>query len=447
MDSEFNASCLSSQALSDLLYAEDVEDTEIVEDADVAHPKQSRHETPNMEPESPPLRFLDLPRELRDLVYDFALVDEKPQLDIFRVNRQLYEEASLIFFSRNEFEFRDLPVALQALSSNHDAVKNIRRIRLYIYEQPQDHDDGLYYNKDGAFGKLCDLFATKSQLLKLFLYIDDSGINSTTPQNAVLTKTQSYAIPPWVYHLTRLDRLRSLHFIWHCSLVSYFGTMLSAAKLMRTTMLHNGATMSNTQGIRLFRHHQMIQNDNDVCGIRIPVRSLQLEMKFDDNGHSNFHHYRRIRMQPYCWCMDCGRFETEGFCECGGPFRDEGCESCEIECWKLCECGSSRYYCGLFDKENTVHQLFSNEGEATPTADNVWNSKKWGGKPFQEYLPAGATEKDFFNAKAWTNAECHQVELPQTWDGDYTGSDFGDNDSMFTVHGWSDEEETEVGNN
>jgi hypothetical protein len=95
---------------------------------------------------------------------------------------------------------------------------------------------------------------------------------------------------------------------------------------------------------------------------------------------------------------------------------------------------------GVPEPGNTIHQLLPDENEDVPTEDHMWNSKKWGSKPFLEYLPEGATEEDFHKAKAWEEAGYH-LELPEKTDGDYAVSDFSDNDSLASVHGWSDDED------
>jgi hypothetical protein len=68
-----------------------------------------------------PLGFLDLPREIRDQIYDLILVSSKriypsknqatisPCLGILRTNRQIYHETVVILYSENTFQIRGTP--------------------------------------------------------------------------------------------------------------------------------------------------------------------------------------------------------------------------------------------------------------------------------------------------------------------------------------------------
>jgi hypothetical protein len=95
--------------------------------------------------------------------------------------------------------------------------------------------------------------------------------------------------------------------------------------------------------------------------------------------------------------------------------------------------------CGHTGKR-AIHQLLPDENKYVPTENHIWDSRKWGSKPFLEYLPQDATAEDFFKAKAWEEAG-YDLRPQMPVEGDYAESDFGDDDSTYSVHDWSDDED------
>lgn len=64
--------------------------------------------------------------------------------------------------------------------------------------------------------------------------------------------------------------------------------------------------------------------------------------------------------------------------------------------------------------------------------------KEWGDRPLQVFLPYHVNVEDFHGMKALAEAG-FDLQLGYKNDG-YVDSDFGDTDSLISVHGWSDDE-------
>ena len=102
-----------------------------------------------MPPECP---FLALPGELRNRIYQFALVAAKPfavrlqwnrppDAALLRVNRQIFDEASGYFYAENTFRFPEAlfvgaPILQQLRTLYRVSMGRLRMMRSVVYEVP-----------------------------------------------------------------------------------------------------------------------------------------------------------------------------------------------------------------------------------------------------------------------------------------------------------------------
>ena len=148
---------------------------------------------------------------------------DSQNLSIFLGNRQIYQEASEIFYSRNKFDFgwkdwrslnpsgalnySDSVIYSDSLKNvsgflqdrSEHALENLKSIRFALSCFDQDEIPETYWYKSSEFTMVCETLAGKCKLIEL---------------NVGILETEQYAGPhPCLKQLTKLKNLQQLH-IW-----------------------------------------------------------------------------------------------------------------------------------------------------------------------------------------------------------------------------------------
>jgi hypothetical protein len=338
--------------------------------------------------------------------------------------RQAYTEAMPLLYSRCSFEFgADPGYGSSVRSTLHffakvipkAAYKHVRYLSFQIQERIES-DGGttvLSTTPAGGEGKgdgeyLIRLFTLfkASQLRHLNLSVVNQTKYSHSPRNnSIDLGSEPYrGVSDWVTPILTIKNLDRLTLRWSYTDVTCLGRALAAAKLMRSSMLKNGNIWKAQDGIRVCLRHKK------DCGYRGQDRRLVFDMDIDARGNSHLDHVRRVKFIPDGWCSSCGSFAASG---------KVGYKDCA---------------CGALKKSYRGHK-------------GLWTGNDWDGKPLQNFLPEDVTDDDYYQANAFADAgfqlQFHGVCWYETGREDYTDSDFGDNDSLNSVHGWSDNEETD----
>jgi hypothetical protein len=425
----------------------------------------------SVRPEPNPFHLLHLPRELRDVVYRFALVQDHPlvpivhrdrnrpsiTLAIFRASRQLYQETVSVFYHRNVFKFRTARDAMWFFNYKPDHVKDIHHLALELGVIIQQLGVHLYHFmvkreqlEHENFETLCSLLSTHGELRSMSLNVRGGWTYRPEPQH------MTPQVPGWVAPLLGIRNLHRLSLYWDCGEDYPEGKLVemrTVARLLCAKMLQNGSTMSGAKGIRILKPHltadylkpQMTADSLKYGKFRIRRRRTELEMSIDKDGY--FERKRRVKVLPSSWCEACGRFEAPpSNCSCGGDLHPcDGILFGYDHHVPLCDCGqgpSMMYYADK-NKLDTMLRLPSAENGSRPAEEHAWDNKRWGAKSLQEYLPQGTTEDEFLEAKTLLEAG-YILQLHRNCQRcDYSDSDFGHNDSLLSVHGWSDDEDAE----
>lgn len=173
-----------------------------------------------------PFRFLDLPSEIRNHVYTTLLVEKQKrtfvgavivksldqsygrgyrsnkalEVQIFLVSRQLYTEASAIFYSKNMFTGTRLDAVAPFLRDRPDYVQaQIRSVSVPLdtdFDILREKKWSLQHNK---FRDLCLLLSDRNcfpNLAQLDLCTQSIGIHTQLPQSAV--KALSFIADPTI---------------------------------------------------------------------------------------------------------------------------------------------------------------------------------------------------------------------------------------------------------
>lgn len=165
--------------------------------------------------ESRPFRFLDLPPEIRDHTYTILLVEKGKmtsvdvvtvkllgqnygrgycsnkalELQIFLVSRQLYVEASAIFYSKNMFTGTRFDAIALFLRDRPDYVQaQIRSVSVPLDTDFRIVNERKWSSQHQRFGDLCLLLSDRNCFFKLTqvdLCTQSIGLHTQLPQSAV----------------------------------------------------------------------------------------------------------------------------------------------------------------------------------------------------------------------------------------------------------------------
>jgi hypothetical protein len=96
---------------------------------------------------------------------------------------------------------------------------------------------------------------------------------------------------------------------------------------------------------------------------------------------------------------------------------------------------SSKAIVPIFEENETNPNCTKNQALRH---DRPWNSKEWGDRPLQEFLPYHVNIEDFRGMKTLAEAG---FSLQLGYENDrYLDSDFWDTNSLISSHEWSDDE-------
>lgn len=333
--------------------------------------------------------------------------------NVLRMCRQIYKEAKPILYSQVRFivvaevwyysSFKAVWYFLKEIVP-FDSLKNIRYLEFSIEERIHNNVTTTIPCDDDIFKNLCSILANEMHLHHLTINVQNRVRYFSPHRNTIDRSTEAYhEVPEWVKQLLAIKRLDKLTLQWEYLDVSCLERTLKSARLMRTTMLKNGKDTKDKDCTVRLRH-------NEGQRARLRDRYLEFSMDLDKNGDSHLELKKRVKVMPNHWCRSCGRFPSSehDICICGLPI------------------GSKLITPGM-EEEGPVAKHH-----------RPWDSNDWGGQPLQAFLPDGVTEEDYFKAKALAEAGFRLQR--SRWNQDMD-SDYGDNDSLNSVHGWSDDEQ------
>lgn len=229
---------------------------------------------------SPSLRLLDLPRELRDMVYGFTLVRDHievaspkrrvadPNLAVFLTNRQVYQEATEVFYSRNNFRFTSsgltkIPSVATCLAflKDRSGTKYIKSLTLAL--EPYSNvmfgtlNSAVIQNDSTIIGLINCINTSLPQLEHLGLTFNGRPLDVRQLPWEINGDSYSVSQMPllWIKHLFTLRKLKSLYIRHRCD--EKFGDpacLVAFVSLLRAHLLVNGEHLG-TQNIRKHNRH------------------------------------------------------------------------------------------------------------------------------------------------------------------------------------------------
>lgn len=259
---------------------------------------------------SPSLRLLDLPRELRDMVYGFTLVRDHievaspkrrvadPNLAVFLTNRQGYQEATEVFYSRNNFRFTSsgltkIPSVATCLAflKDRSGTKYIKSLTLAL--EPYSNvmfgtlNSAVIQNDSTIIGLINCINTSLPQLEHLGLTFNGRPLDVRQLPWEINGDSYSVSQMPllWIKHLFTLRKLKSLYIRHRCD--EKFGDpacLVAFVSLLRAHLLVNGEHLG-TQNIRKHNRHCAYLG-NDGLWARKSTRIYEVECYDDEAGES-----------------------------------------------------------------------------------------------------------------------------------------------------------------
>ncbi|KAJ8110984.1 hypothetical protein OPT61_g6312 [Boeremia exigua] len=346
--------------------------------------------TPIQRPEMP-FPILNLPRELRDHIYECALapndaivdirpgwinrlLGDKPRfnpiMNLFLVNRQIMTEAKPLFYNKVTFGFQMACVEdAQAIISflKNPPVETLPKVRLQIYSSilltsgiTKWKTIALLLSQCGirhielrsTFKMEVDFYKAKRSLSYSFEeaeYYNLLNLRETTVTTCTLALLCE--LP------TQLRNLESIK-------IEYEGDSVHSTGVASTSGYMRNVMFMARDSFLL--DHQSPPVDGDL-GVRLRYRALgdsysvTSELAINRHGSTPIQSEWRSKVNPDRWCPRCGAFQDTR--------TDE--EICIRNCDK-----------------------------STPKSTHVtWDSNNWHGGPLRDYLPSDVNEVDFEDAK------------------------------------------------
>ncbi|KAF2130057.1 hypothetical protein P153DRAFT_230004 [Dothidotthia symphoricarpi CBS 119687] len=356
-------------------------------------------------------------------------------LNICLVNRQLFEEAGQIFWGENTFVFTSFTDALRFLrSKNGTTLSKIRNLGIVFSEEMDEAGIEIDQDMMKALTKFCTLVASKCHLRSLELGIhNDNTPGDTNPHLNPQTPPHKQ-IATWAHPLLQIHTLHRLRIYWEYKDLVHLPRTLQTAALLRSAMLQNSTTIPPNRGISVRSRHHLSHSNR-----RTPHRALKFEMHLTSTGKTLLPRERSTRVLPNAWCTACGRFATLPSCACGAKQTLDTCPTCnDVVHTSFCACGVEARG-GVYTADPAgLAQVLNLEQVGPVGGRDVWDARKWGDGALHEYLSHGVTEGQFFEARALLEGGL-RLELPGPLDGeDYAASDFGEGDSLLSLHDWDE---------
>ncbi|KAF2814791.1 uncharacterized protein BDZ99DRAFT_184750 [Mytilinidion resinicola] len=258
----------------------------------------------------------------------------RPHLQIFLTNKQIYEEAQLIFYSKNTFAFSEVPACAAFLHDRSpETLRTIRSIEFHVDEKIDPPTDDVqdvkkqpYIYSGGRDMALGELISQRMAFRHLTLFIrtflvgefdDDYERWDWANREKVEMSTEWYSwIPAWVPTFPRINKnLDSLEVVWEADAARVVGRSVKAVRAMRSAMVKNSGkfTYPKNEGIRVLmrRRHQGFGHSH-----RDSDRFMTVHMQADQHGRSTIRQRQNALWDPEGECCHCNRDEELDPCAC-----------------------------------------------------------------------------------------------------------------------------------
>lgn len=288
--------------------------------------------------------FLQLPRELRDQIYEYALICKsrfclyrhsdfedignasalyysgEPIMNLFLVSHEINQEAVMVFYGKTMFNFHGLLVEraihLFLTTVPDHLLAKIRKVHLSL--ENIDTSDQSSHRKHLSWPESLDILASKCRLthLKIDIYCDCCSLSQDIDESTILS------VQTW---LNMCTSIRGLH-----RLVVNIMIAASEADFIRQLMTQVIPTAVKMKTCMLNNGHNF--DSDSLHGVRIRVDPRLSDPTFDDDSYSDvkidldqygktpLENEWRVRVYPDVWCPACGQFEGEGailsYCGC-----------------------------------------------------------------------------------------------------------------------------------
>ncbi|KZM22551.1 hypothetical protein ST47_g6329 [Ascochyta rabiei] len=384
----------------------------------------------------------DLAYRIQSITNSYGWTDDRPMLDIYLCNRQaclevhpLLYEKTFSYFESVMRQQQSVMAAKRFLASRPHSCSLIRRLGVYAEEEAYSGQSALSSITPEDFKTSIEYIASHCQLRYLKIRVYNWHLNEVADFRtgmAMFGKSKEIGdVSEWVKCLSVWNDLEALDVQLRCCSVPLVQRSFAMLKFMRSNMVQEGHTLQGMEGIRMQIAHP------DVDQGPTHERELMCEISIE-KGRPMLLQERRVKLLPDSWCKQRGIFLARWKCDCS-PGSD----------W------DHRFSCGNDHLEHLVRIPESDwEGRGTLAkgspkpcvafekseldylyGQDVWDSRRWGGGPFQDYLPQGVSVGDFQRAKSLLEAGV-RTWLPAEHER-YPGSEFGDTDSPLSIH-WDD---------
>lgn len=244
----------------------------------------------------------------------------KDFFNVFLTSRQVYKEASAMFYSKNEFSFMgveqrkanptqedmSIPAALAFFRDTQPkTLRKISRIGLCISDSSDDEFFELGARVDGtATVALCQLINQSMQVKNLHIQLCGDPLDvRVKPWDWAALVPGSNHPPKWLGALLTLNTLTTLH----VSIQTYLDTCeayrgaqeVAFARLLRSHLLRNGHTMGK-ENISVYHRHDfdwVWNGKHQTCASR-RNRGRVIDVECFDDEHGNSFLTPPIRAGP-----------------------------------------------------------------------------------------------------------------------------------------------------
>lgn len=332
--------------------------------------------------------FMRLPLELREHIYEYALADPnsqrrvrlshgendrhhaewsdefRPALALFLVSKGVYQEASAVFYTNITFELecsyqrsRCEPTLKFFQNRPPGALAKIRKVRLHFHPSKRSFPgDGQQHS---IYWPEIARWLQNRDIRDLFVRLPDYGHHEFFQQDELPTESRL----SFIRFLAELPHLRHLQIYGEADILNGGGMPAICDRFRKYLIaVRNIVYRVDYEDSARADHGVCISYDHgEPESFMAPSVSGKIDI--DYTGKTSTHMAWRAKVFPNRWCIECGTFKAYGFNWCLG------------------------------------HEDFK-----ISSPHDVWDSKLWGDKPFEEYLPIGTTREDFDQAQEYLRA-------------------------------------------